>query len=151
MTIDEAEITFKNAIQKLAESQLADCQLTTLDMIGFIKLRLAEGGGNADGGQFTDYSTVYGKVRQAKGLQVNFKDFNVSGRLYASIRPNVKSATFGRVEIDIVPSGADNELKVAGQFKREGGNILYPSPQEIQDATDAHTKRRLEAAQKLFE
>lgn len=118
-------------------------------MIAFVKLRLADGGGKADGGQFTDYSPIYSKQRQSKGLQVSHKDFNVTGQLYASIQPQIKAVELGKVEVDIVPRGADNQAKVAGQIKRDG-NILQPSPAEIQDATQAHEQRRFARAQKLF-
>lgn len=150
MTLDEHAAQLQNAIAELAKTQVEDCTLTTLDIIAGVKLRLAENGGNSEGAQFTDYSPIYGKQRAKRGLQQNFKDFNFSGRLYASIQPEVKGVSFGVVEVDIVPRGQDNEAKVAGQMRRENGNILTPNAQEIQDATDAHTRRRFERAAQIF-
>ncbi len=150
MTLDQGTERIQRLLSELAETQVGDALLTTLDMIAFVKLRLAENGGNSQGGQFTDYSPIYAKKRAGKGLQQQFKDFNVTGQLYASIKPEVKAQRLGVVEVDIVPRGTDNEAKVAGQFKREGGNILRPSQQEINDAIQAHTKRRLDRVKKLF-
>mgnify|MGYP001612209849 CR=1 FL=1 len=149
MTLDEAETTFKNAIQQLAESQVEDNLLTALDMLAGVKLRLAEGGGRADGSAFSDYSPIYSKVRATKGLKISDKDFNVTGQLYASMKPDVKSVNFGEVRIDLTVRGSDNEIKVIGQLKRDG-NILEPSPAEILDAIEANKKRRFERARNLF-
>ena len=149
MTLGEHSTQLEAAIAELAKSQVQDCLLTTLDMIAGVKLRLAENGGNSEGGAFTDYSPIYAKTRAKKGLQQDFKDFNVTGQLYASIQPEVKGVSFGVVEVDIVPRGQNNEAKVAGQLKRDG-NILMPNAQEIQDATDAHTRRRFERAAQIF-
>lgn len=150
MTLDEAGTKFGNAIAELASTQVEDNLLTTLDLIGFVKLRLAEGGGRADGSAFSDYSPIYSKVRAAKGLKVSDKDFNVTGQLYASIKPEVKAVAFGKIEIDINVRGSENELKVIGQISRDG-NILTPSPSEISDAIVANTKRRFERVRQLFE
>lgn len=150
MTLDEHGKFLEGAIAELARTQVDDCLLSTLDLIAGVKLRLAENGGNSEGGSFTDYSPIYAKTRAKKGLQQDFKDFNVTGQLYASIQPEVKGVSFGVVEVDIVPRGADNQAKVGGQFKREGGNILYPTDQGIQDTTDAHSQRRLARAQQIF-
>lgn len=149
MTIDAHISSLRLALAELAATQVEDCLLTSLDMIAFVNLRLAEGGGKAGGGQFTDYSPIYSKQRQSKGLQVSHKDFNVTGQLYASIQPEVKAVELGKVEVDILPRGLDNQMKVVGQIKRDG-NILQPSPAEIQDATKAHEQRRFARAQKLF-
>ena len=150
MTLDEHMAKLKAGLADLARTQVQDALLTTQDMIGFVKLRLAEGGGNARGSQFTDYSPIYSKKRAEKGLQTSFKDFNVTGRLYASILPEVKATQLGEVHVDIVPRGADNQAKAAGQLKRDG-NILEPSQTEINDATQAHQSRRFARAQQIFE
>lgn len=150
MSIDEHMAKLKAGLADLARTQVQDAVLTTQDMIGFVKLRLAEGGGNASGSQFTDYSPIYSKKRAEKGLQTGFKDFNVTGRLYASILPEVKATQLGEVHVDIVPRGADNQAKVAGQLNRDG-NILEPSQTEINDATQAHQSRRFARAQQIFE
>ena len=150
MSIDEHMAKLRAGLADLARTQVQDALLTTQDMIGFVKLRLAEGGGNARGSQFTDYSPIYSKKRAEKGLQTGFKDFNVTGRLYASILPEVKATQLGEVHVDIVPRGADNQAKVAGQLKHDG-NILEPSQTEINDATQAHQSRRFARAQQIFE
>lgn len=150
MSIDEHMAKLKAGLADLARTQVQDAVLTTQDMIGFVKLRLAEGGGNASGSQFTDYSPIYSKKRAEKGLQTGFKDFNVTGRLYASILPEVKATQLGEVHVDIVPRGSDNQAKVAGQLKLDG-NILEPSQAEINDATQAHQSRRFARAQQIFE
>ncbi len=150
MSIDEHMAKLRAGLADLARTQVQDALLTTQDMIGFVKLRLAEGGGNARGSQFTDYSPIYSKKRAEKGLQTGFKDFNVTGRLYASILPEVKATQFGEVHVDIVPRGADNQAKVAGQLKHDG-NILEPSQTEINDATQAHQSRRFARAQQIFQ
>ena len=150
MSIDEHMAKLRAGLADLARTQVQDAVLTTQDMIGFVKLRLAEGGGNASGSQFTDYSPIYSKKRAEKGLQTGFKDFNVTGRLYASILPEVKATQLGEVHVDIVPRGADNQAKVAGQLNRDG-NILEPSQTEINDATQAHQSRRFARAQQIFE
>jgi hypothetical protein len=126
-----------------------DALLTTLDVIALVKLRLASGE-NKDGGRFSDYSTLYAQKRANSGLQTEFKDFNVSGRLYASILPEaVEREQPGETQVDIIVKGEDNENKVAGQFKRDG-NIIEPSESEISDTVDAWSKRRINRANSLF-
>lgn len=149
MSLDDAQKNFGRLVAELARTQVDDNLLTALDLQAFVKLRLAEGGGRADGSAFSDYSPIYAKKRAAKGLKISDKDFNVTGQLYASMKPDVKSVNFGEVRIDLTVRGSDNELKVLGQIKRDG-NILTPSPSEIKDATDANTRRRVERAQQLF-
>ena len=149
MTVDDAENRLKSALAQLAETQVQDCLLTTLDMIAFVKLRLAEDGGRADGSDFTFYSVKHSITRTNKGLQIAYKDFNMTGQLYASIKPEVKAVSLGVVEVDIIPRGIDNNDKVRGQLKRDG-NILYPTEAEIDDAIQAHTQRRVAQFKKLF-
>lgn len=148
MTLDAHILVLERATKELAASQVDDNLLSTLDMIALIKIRWADQGLRADGSNFSDYTEPYAKKRQKLGLKVSAKDFNVTGELYRSIRPEVKSNGFGEVQIDIVPRG-DNQLKVAGQFKKDG-NILEPSPNEIQEVTLAHSRRRITRAQQLF-
>jgi hypothetical protein len=105
-----------------------------------LKLRLASGE-NKDGNQFSDYSTLYAQKRAAKGLQTGVKDFNVTGRLYSSILPEVESVEVGKVVVSIVPKGVDSQNKVKGQIKRDG-LIITPSANEIADITDAYSRRR---------
>lgn len=150
MTLSEHQAKLNRAATELVGTQLEDALLTTLDIIGLVKLRLASEGKRADGSDFSDYNPIYARQRDKKGLQTSMKDFNVTGRLYASIQPEVLSTQPGNVQVGIVPRGGDNEVKVAGQTKREGGNILQPSPDEIREATLAHSKRRIDRALALI-
>jgi hypothetical protein len=140
VSLDEHLQELDRAIAEIAQTQLEDAQLTTLDAIALVKLRLASGE-NKDGNQFSDYSTLYAQKRAAKGLQTGVKDFNVTGRLYSSILPEVESVEVGKVVVAIVPKGVDSQNKVKGQIKRDG-LIITPSANEIADITDAYSRRR---------
>lgn len=144
-SLDDHINKIKSATSELERTQVDDAILTTLDLIALVKLRLAEEGKRADGSSFSDYNPIYAGRREDKGLQVDRKDFNFTGRLYASIQPEVGVNAAGTVEVFIAPKGKDNEAKVAGQIKRDG-NILQPSETEIREATAAHSQRRINRA-----
>lgn len=149
MTIDEHIGFLNRAIVELGKTQAEDALLSTLDLIGLIKLRLAEQGTRADGSAFSDYSPIYGKVRQSKGLQTGRKDFNVTGQLYNSIRPEITGQSVGEVRASITVRGSDNQLKVKGQIKRDGV-IIEPSKGEVLEIINIHTPRRFARAQQLL-
>lgn len=140
----------KKAVTELAKTQAEDALLTSLDLIALVKLRLAEQGTRADGSNFSDYSPIYSKTRQKKGLQVDKKDFNVTGQLYASMKPELTAEQIGRVEVKLTVRGSDNQMKVIGQMKREGGSILEPSPDELREAAIAQTRRRVKRLTELL-
>lgn len=149
MSLDDHIKKMEAATAALAQTQVEDSLLTTLDMIALVKLRLASEGKRADGSDFTDYNPIYAQKRQGRGLRTGFKDFNVTGRLYASIQPEIGANGGGKVEAFIIARGAENEVKVAGQIKRDG-NILQPSQSEVREATLAHSRRRIQRANDLL-
>lgn len=149
MTIDEHIKLLEEITVELAATQLDDALLSSLDLSALLKLRLARGE-NADGGRFTDYSDLYAKERQSKGLQTGRKDFNVTGQLYASIQPEVASSTFGNVQVNITAKGEDNQLKVRGARHYKGDEVLEVSESEINEVARLHSQRRIERAANLL-
>lgn len=130
--------------RELEATKEQDALVSSLDAIAVMKLRLAEGE-SPDGGPFTDYSLPYAKVRQQKGLRTDRKDFNVTGRLYASIQPEVRSASADGVTVAIAPKGQDNRDKVRGAASR-GDRVVGLSEQEVKEVLAMHTERRRKRA-----
>jgi len=149
MSISEHIHFLQSIAARLADTQVDDALTSTLDMIGLVKLRLAEQGLSASGAPFTDYNPIYAQKRKDKGLQVGHKDFNVTGELYRSIKPEISAQSIGTIQVDITVRGTDNQVKVRGQVKRDGF-ILQPSPSEIQTVALAQSRRRIQRAQDLF-
>lgn len=140
MAFDAHINRLKKVLEELQAAQVEHSLLSNLDLIGLLKLRLAKGQ-NAQGGRFTDYSDIYAKERREAGLQTQFKDFNVSGRLYASIQPEVISESNNRIETAITAKGQDNQLKIRGARHYRGDEVLEISADEIATVTRLHAGR----------
>ncbi len=89
----------------------------------------------AEGG--TGYVASYEDFREVSNLQTKHKDFKFSGRMWANIKPLIKSIKNGKVVVEI---GADNdfERKKVGWNIEEDGNFLKPNKQELDIIRDTY-------------
>lgn len=75
-----------NALIKDLPIIMSDILLTMgLDAKALIQQRVQEKGLNASGGKTPDYSPMYKKQRQKKGLQTNYMDLTNTGSMWRSI------------------------------------------------------------------
>jgi hypothetical protein len=110
-----------------------------LDLTALIKIRIQGSGQNYLNTRFSPYTKDYAKQRAAKGAQTSYVDFTVSGRLFASVYPEVDTAS-GIVTVEITAHGQDNIDKIRGAVKKRG-NILRPAADELQLAEQANNER----------
>ena len=144
----------------LARTQAADAAATSQDVMGLVKLRLAQRGTDSMGDQFSDYSDDYASYRRSRGRQSAVKDFNFTGELYRSIHVRVAPIRLGVVQTLIGPRGRDNRQKLRGQIviemKKRGvllprANPIYPSRKDIETAKKAYEKRRIKRIRAALE
>jgi hypothetical protein len=131
------------AIKKLNSERPREALRIVQDLSTLIKFRIQGTGQNAEGVQFEDYTpeyAIYGRQRQ--GYQSEYVDFTRTGRLWASVQPQVIAAEATRTVIDLGPTGQENILKAAGQVRKRG-NIITPSKEEIEIARGANNDRVL--------
>lgn len=106
------------------------------DMATLLKRRIQTKGADFEGNQYPAYSTPYAKLRNKStsrgglGVQSNFVDFTVTGRMMASIQPQVTESDDRATTVVLKPGDAENQTKLNGQFRKRG-NILTPSQSEI--------------------
>lgn len=140
---------YQDAIADLAQNQAEDALLVALDAKALVTTRWYTLGTNFQGSSFTDYNPVYAEQREEKGLQTEFKDFNDTGDLNASLQPFVVAEDVGKVTVEVKARDRENQAKLNGQAKRDG-NILLMSEQEEKIVLDAWVKRRLARMNKII-
>lgn len=129
------------AIKKLNDERPREALRIVQDLSTLIKLRIQGSGENAEGSPFEAYTpqySIYGRQRQ--GYQSEYVDFTRTGRLFASVQPQIIEAEKTRTIVTLEPTGQENILKAAGQVRKRG-NILTPSKEEIDIARGANNDR----------
>lgn len=145
MTAREYVAAQNAKLREMVASRARETLAITFDLYQQGRFRINTRGQDYTGQQFYPYSPGWAKDRKKRGRQVAFVDFNDSGRLEASVRPKVLSATPVSNVIELSASGADNNAKLLGALNtpkaKPRGNILIPSAQEIANAADANRRR----------
>lgn len=119
------------------EARQKTALITALDLIALVKLRIQTEGRDANNQSFVPYTLPYAKDRQNFGAQTGFVDFTRTGRMWASIRPEIIEDTIEKTVVEIKSRTAEGQAKLNGQFKKRG-NILLPTNEEIEIILGKH-------------
>jgi len=126
---------------QLREERPKEVLRIAFDLIQDVKRRIQQSGQNYEGSPFEDYNPVYAKYgRREKGYQAEYVDFTRTGRMWASVIPEITSNTATETEVTIRSSNAGDQVKIDGA-ERKRGNILRPNDQEIETARLANIDR----------
>jgi hypothetical protein len=126
----------------LISNRETDALKIAFDTTALIKLRIQSKGENADGAQFTPYTPDYKKEREKKGYQVGFVDFTRTGRMFASIGPEVTASDVFTATVEIKGRDEKTRAMLRGHAGKRG-NILRPSKAEIELVKRANRERIL--------
>lgn len=127
-------------LEALEAARPAETLRITLDLVALVKLRVQTRGENFRETPFAPYTSGYARQRAKAGYQVGYVDFTRTGRLWASVRPEVVKNEPGRTLIQVTARTADDQDKLRGA-RRKRGNILLPSEKEIEIARRSNRER----------
>lgn len=139
MTAAQTAAKIRQNLADLRANRERELQIIGADLSTQIKLRIQGSGENYLNTKFSPYTTGYAKQRQKKGFQTSYVDFTRTGRLWASVYPDVDGNT-AIATVVITAHGQDNIDKVEGAVKKRG-NILRPSQEELDLAEQANAAR----------
>lgn len=127
-------------IQALRDNQQAETLRITLDLIALIRLRVQTEGLDYQESEFAPYTPGYARQRAKAGYQTEYVDFTRTGRLWASVQPEVSAQSGDVIEVNVGPRGQDNIDKARGA-RRKRGNITLPSESELAIARAGNEER----------
>lgn len=111
------------------------------DLRNLVRDRVQTRGFGPDGRAFAPYVPSYARSRSRDGYQVRKVDYTRTGRLWASIIPEVESKDRTGITIAIGPRSADNRVKLLGKGtlspRKDGtrrGLPTLPSETELRQA-----------------
>lgn len=139
MTAAQTAAKIRQNLADLRANRERELQIIGADLSTLIKLRIQGSGENYLNTKFSPYTPGYAKQRAKKGFQTSYVDFTRTGRLFASVYPDLKG-NGSIVEVVISAHGQDNIDKVEGALKKRG-NILRPSQEELDLAEQANNAR----------
>ena len=139
MTARDFADQIRRNVEALRNNREAELKIIGLDLVAVLKDRIQRSGENYQGAKFTPYTPGYATQRQKKGFQIGYVDFTRSGRLWASVYPDV-DGNGAKFTVVISAHGADNIKKVTKAEKKRG-NILRPSQDELNLAEQANAAR----------
>lgn len=148
---------FKPALSEFEKTRAEDALLVVNDAIAQATLRRLETGLDSEGDEFSPYSDGYKKLREDRGRQTDYKDYNFTGEFNRSIYSEVTKQDKKSVTVSINVRGRDNEMKVRGAIRNEQNkrgvseeqaNPLALSDEEINLALAAYAERRVKRIQK---
>lgn len=140
MTADQYSADLRARIRAMRANRPQDVLRITFDLIGQIRLRVQSSGEDFRGRPFDPYTPDYAKQRAKAGYQVGYVDLTRTGRLWASVRPEVIQSTQESTTVEVAPRGQDNVDKARGQVRKRG-NIILPSDEELNIAAQANRER----------
>lgn len=127
-------------IAALRANQAQETLRVTLDLIALVRLRVQTEGKDYQEQDFDPYTPGYARRRAKAGYQVGYVDFTRTGRLWASVQPEVQAQGGDVVSIQVAPRGQDNVDKARGA-RAKRGNILLPSESEVDIARQSNRER----------
>lgn len=145
-TIKELIARIEKARDEIVQRREAEVLALAFDQVALLKGRIQQSGLNSEGRKFEPYEARYSKERAGAGYQVEFVDFTRTGRLFANIRPVVRSS--GLLQTVVVIEGGDDRSKriLAGAEKKRG-NILEPTAEELDFIRQGNRNRILSKIQ----
>lgn len=141
----EAREFFRKLRENIAElnrNRDREFGVIAADLSAQIKLRIQTTGRNASGQLFAPYTPEYARVRTNFGAQTGYVDLTVTGRLMANIQARKTGDTESSTTYTIGPDSQENIDKLRGQLRKRG-QVLTPSADEIQIASDSNLERVL--------
>ena len=139
MTANDFSNQIRRNVQALRDNRERELEIIGADLSALIKLRIQGSGENYQGAKFSPYSPGYAAQRTKAGFQIGHVDFTRSGRLWASVYPDV-DGNGAKYTIVISAHGVDNIEKVTKAEKKRG-NILRLSADELNLAAQANEAR----------
>ena len=127
-------------LEALEANRPAETLRITLDLVALVKLRVQTRGQSAAGPLFAPYTPGYARQRAKAGYQVGYVDFTRTGRLWASVRPELVRSEMGRTLIEVTARTSEDRDKLRGA-RRKRGNILLPNEKEIAIAARGNRER----------
>lgn len=142
MTSEELVIQLRGFLDRLTGPEMERRLLRVAsDLKDSVRDRVQTSGNNRNNRPFAPYTGLYAKQRQKKGFQIRKVDYTRSGRLWASIAPEIVSNNGGTIVIEIGPKGRENEVKLLGpgttKPRKDGvqrGLPTLPNDKELSDA-----------------
>jgi len=110
--------------------------------LALVQDRVQSSGVNYQGSKFAPYTTQYAKSRRKAGYQTNYVDFTRTGQLWGNIAPEVTSNSRTKATITI-QARTQRNIDILRGARAKRGNILRPSPDEIEIVREANRKRIL--------
>ncbi len=139
MTAAQAAAKIRQNLADLRNNREREVRIIANDLATLIKLRIQRSGQNYLNQPFSPYTPGYAAQRQKRGRQVAYVDYTDTGRMWASVYPDVEGSG-ASVTAVIQAHGQDNRDKVEGAVKKRG-NILRPSKDELDLAEQANAAR----------
>lgn len=139
MTAAQTAAKIRQNLADLRANRERELQVIGADLTVQVKLRVQGSGENYLNTKFSPYTPGYAVQRQKKGFQSSYVDFTRTGRLWASVYPDVQGNS-AVMTVVISAHGQDNIDKVEGAVKKRG-NILRPSQEEFDLAEQANNAR----------
>jgi hypothetical protein len=126
--------------QTIADNRAADALRISADLTALVKLRIQREGKNSENAVCAPYVPAYKKERAKAGFQTEIVDFTRSGRMFAAVRPVLRES--GVFSATVAIEGTDDRSRtiIAGA-ERKRGNILEPTPEEVNLAREANKDR----------
>jgi hypothetical protein len=145
MTAAQTAAKIRQNLADLRANRERELLIIGNDLSALIKIRVQGSGENYLNTKFSPYTPGYEKQRRKAGAQTQYVDFTRTGRLWASVYPDVEGNS-AVMTVVISAHGQDNINKVEGAVKKRG-NILRPSQEELDLAEEANNQRVLKYLQ----
>jgi len=130
------------AMRRLRENRPAETLRIAFDLNAAVQLRIQTRGQNFQERSFPPYTPGYAKRRAKAGFQVGYVDFTRTGRLWASVQPQLVQDTAEKTVVVTTARTPRDQDKLRGA-RRKRGNILQPSQKELDLANAANEERLL--------
>lgn len=127
-------------VEALRNNREQELKIIGSDLAALIKLRIQGSGRNYLNQPFSPYSPGYSAQRQKKGRQIGYVDYTDTGRMWASVYPDV-DGNGAKYTVVISAHGVDNIRKVQNAETKRGDLILRPSKDELDLAAKANEAR----------
>ena len=140
MTARDLANQIRRNVEALRNNREQELKIIGSDLAALIKLRIQGSGRNYLNQLFSPYSQRRKDERQKKGRQIGYVDYTDTGRLWASVYPDV-DGNGAKATVVISAHGADNVRKVQNAETKRGDLILRPSQDELDLAAKANEAR----------
>lgn len=149
MNLKDFIAKFKKDVQTYNSFRAENALIAGLDLIALNRLRIQEEGTDSKGNAFDPYTEGYEEQRIKDGYQTAYVDFTRTGKMMASIQPQIIEETTEGVVIEIRANNDLDQAKINGAFSKRG-NILLNTEEELTEVLAAYNERANEKLKTLF-